>query len=182
MSGISLIIFISIWIGFVVLLSGVLFTRMYKKAPQGQALLRSGMGGRLVSQNAMLVFPIYHQLDFIDLKIKNINLEETIQTQDEIDINIQMLFSVQVNPVPEDIKYAASNFGPKNTFDEKKIYETFAPKFKAGLRKIGSQFTLEMIQKDEDQFFSELMSLIEGDELHGFTIASANILQIKPKD
>jgi uncharacterized membrane protein YqiK len=46
--------------------------KMYKKAVQGEALLRTGMGDAKVSFSGIIVVPILHKLEVMDIKLKAI--------------------------------------------------------------------------------------------------------------
>ncbi|MEM6297685.1 MAG: flotillin family protein, partial [Bacteroidota bacterium] len=66
-------------LGIIIGVVGVVFTlgivamiaQFYKKASQGQALVRTGTGGVKVSFNGMMVFPVFHRLEVMDISLKS---------------------------------------------------------------------------------------------------------------
>ncbi|HVK57659.1 MAG TPA: flotillin family protein, partial [Candidatus Kapabacteria bacterium] len=55
--------------------SAVLISRFYRKVEQGQALVRNGMGGTKVSFSGMIVLPILHQPEYMDISVKRVEID-----------------------------------------------------------------------------------------------------------
>jgi len=53
----------------------ILFSRFFRKVTQGQAIVRNGVGGTKVSFNGMLVIPVAHQAEYMDISVKRIEVE-----------------------------------------------------------------------------------------------------------
>ena len=70
-------LFIVIALFTVLLLAGsaVLISRFYRKVEQGQALVRNGMGGTKVSFSGMIVLPILHQPEYMDISVKRVEID-----------------------------------------------------------------------------------------------------------
>ena len=53
----------------------VLMSRFYRKVEQGQAIVRNGSGGTRVSFSGMLVFPVFHQVEYMDISVKRVEID-----------------------------------------------------------------------------------------------------------
>ena len=67
---ITAIVIVVLVIGFIAMLS-----QWYKKASQGQALVRTGLGGTKVSFNGIMNVPVLHKMEVMDIALKTILIE-----------------------------------------------------------------------------------------------------------
>ncbi len=65
--GVVVVLVIVIVVGFLALIS-----RFYHKAQQGQALVRNGIGGTKVSFSGIIVIPILHKIQYMDIFVKTV--------------------------------------------------------------------------------------------------------------
>ena len=69
--------------GYVLIVAGALlavgivamFVNCYHKVEQGSALIRNGVGGTRVSFGGMLVFPVIHRYELMDISVKRIEID-----------------------------------------------------------------------------------------------------------
>ena len=45
--------------------------KWYRKAAQGQAIVKTGVGGTKVSFNGMMIIPVLHRMEIMDISLKN---------------------------------------------------------------------------------------------------------------
>jgi flotillin len=83
----------------------ILFSRFFRKVTQGQAIVRNGIGGTKVSFNGMIVIPVAHQAEYMDISVKRIEIErkanEGLICKDNLRADIKVAFFVRVNKTPE---------------------------------------------------------------------------------
>ena len=93
----------------------ILFSRFFRKVTQGQAIVRNGIGGTKVSFNGMIVIPVAHQAEYMDISVKRIEIErkatEGLICQDNLRADIKVAFFVRVNKTPEDVLRVAQCVG-----------------------------------------------------------------------
>ena len=88
-------------IGGAVLIFGVfaMIARFYRKVPQGKVLVRNGMGGSKVSFSGMLVLPILHKIEIMDISVKRVEIERTekdgLVCMDNLRADIKVAFFVR---------------------------------------------------------------------------------------
>lgn len=179
------IIFIGIFIAITILLLLTFLARWLKKPQSGQAFVRTGAGGIKVSFTPIVVVPVLHQLDIIDITLKNLVAEqsgkEALLSQDGLKLDVKAQFSILVNPT--DVKQVAHTFGAEKTFDQKFLEETFLPKFNQGLRMIAKQMPSSQIQDDTEDYLHKVVEWIERAEaLHGYSLESMTILYVREQE
>ncbi|AGC76597.1 hypothetical protein LX97_01257 [Nonlabens dokdonensis] len=150
----------------------------FKKAPQGFALIRTGIGGTKISTTAIYVVPVFHQLEMMDMTIKQVRIEllddENLICQDDIRVDIKACFHVQVGFKLEHIKSVAGRIGATNASDPNKVQELFEANFTHSLKTVAKIFKFEELLNHRDKFRIELIKHI-GVDLYGFLLADIAI-------
>ena len=54
---------------------GAFISRFYRKVEQGQALVRNGWGGTRVSFSGLIVLPVFHKVEFMDISVKRVEID-----------------------------------------------------------------------------------------------------------
>ena len=155
----------------------------FLKAKQGQALVRTGLGGTKVSFSGIFALPILHRLEVLDLTMKKIVVNrtgsESLCCKDDKLAEMKTVFYIQVNYTLDDVKYVSSTIGCDMTFDLPRLQSKFEPKFSQALEAVCRDFNAEDIYDSREQFMSKLLDYI-GMELDGYVLSDFAITQIKP--
>ncbi|MDF3129347.1 flotillin family protein [Kiritimatiellaeota bacterium B1221] len=178
MEGIIYVIFIAV----VAIGAGVLFmfATCYKKVEQGTAIIRNGMGGTKVSFVGMLVFPIFHRRELMDISVKRVEIDRTgtvgegLICRDNLRADVKVAFFVRVNKTPQDVLKVAQSLGCKRGSDPQGLIEFFDAKFSEGLKTVGKQFDFVDLYTNRELFKEEILKVI-GTDLNGYILDDAAI-------
>ena len=111
---------------------------MYRKALQGEALVKTGMGGTKVSFNGMFVVPVLHKLEVMDITLKTIVISRTSKDglicKDNMRADIKVTFFIRVNQTHEDVKQVAQSIGCGRASDQGSLELLFDAKFSEALK------------------------------------------------
>lgn len=162
------------------LISGVI--KMYKKAPPGSALLRTGVGGSMVSFHGIIVIPVIHHLEVLDMTIKtyaiNRKNEEALTTKDGKKVEIEAIFYLRINHTQRDVKEAAHSFGSEVLKDPGMVERNFGKKFEEVLLTIIYRSNLEDLLLNMDNLKMAILDTI-GTDLNGFALDDLAIHHFK---
>jgi len=174
-----------IWVGFAVLLFilvGIffLFASCYKKVEQGTAIIRNGVGGTKVSFVGMLVLPVLHRKELMDISVKRVEIDRTgtagegLICRDNLRADVKVAFFVRVNKTPQDVLKVAQSLGCKRGSDPQGLIEFFDAKFSEGLKTVGKQFDFVDLYTNRELFKEEILKVI-GTDLNGYILDDAAI-------
>lgn len=151
----------------------ILFSRFFRKVTQGQAIVRNGIGGTKVSFNGMIVIPVAHQAEYMDISVKRIEIErranEGLICQDNLRADIKVAFFVRVNKTPDDVLRVAQSIGCARASTVETIRTLFDAKFSEALKTVGKRFDFVQLYNERDTFKSGILKVI-GTDLNGFTL------------
>ncbi len=173
-------IFVVITIVVVVVLLGTfaIISRFYKKAAQGQALVRTGVGGTKVSFGGILVIPVLHKLEIMDISLKNIVIERSgsdgLICADNMRADIKVAFFVRVNKSVEDVIKVAQSVGCARAASKQAIIELFEAKFSEALKTVGKQIDFVDLYNEREKFKLAIIDII-GTDLNGYRLDDAAI-------
>ncbi|MCA9091649.1 MAG: flotillin family protein, partial [Planctomycetaceae bacterium] len=110
--------FIIAGIFLVLVTMGLLFvlSRFYRKVGPEEAIVRTGVGGmQVTSGGGIIVVPIMHRADLMDLSVKRIEIarrgEAGLICRDNIRADIEVAFFVRVNNTKDAILNVAQSLG-----------------------------------------------------------------------
>ena len=93
----------------------------YVKAPPDQAYIISGLKkeSKVLIGRAGIRVPIFERLDklYLGQMTVDIKTEQSVPTNDFINVNVDAVAKVRISPTPEGIKLAAKNFLNKKAVD-----------------------------------------------------------------
>ncbi len=164
----------------VVLIFGIIamFSRFYHKASQGQALVRTGVGGIKVSFNGMVVIPVLHKLEIMDISLSTITIErdgkDGLVCKDNLRADIKVAFFVRVNEMVEDVKKVAQSVGCARASSKEALRLLFDAKFSEALKTVGKKFDFVDLYNQRDEFRKEIIEII-GTDLNGYVLDDAAI-------
>lgn len=162
----------------VILFFLILLARMYRKAKQGEALVKTGVGGIKVSFNGMIVFPVIHRLEIMDISLKTITIErmgkDGLVCKDNMRADIKVAFFVRVNENQEAVKKVAKSVGCERASDEESLRQLFEAKFSEALKNVGKQMEFVDLYNKREEFRKEIVDSI-GTDLNGYILDDAAI-------
>src|SRR5688500_18563584 len=156
----------------------VLMSRFYRKVEQGQALVRNGWGGTKVSFSGTLVFPIVHQVEYMDISVKRVEIDRNgkngLICMDNLRADIKVAFFVRVNQTPQDVLKVAQSIGCVRASNHQSIAELFDSKFSEALKTVGRQFHFVDLYNSRDKLKEGILRTI-GTDLNGFVLEDVAI-------
>lgn len=151
----------------------IMFSRFYRKVQQGQAIVRNGVGGTKVSFNGMVVIPVIHQIEHMDISVKRIEIQrqgsEGLICKDNIRADIKVAFFVRVNKTDPDVLRVAQSVGCQRASSVDMICTLFDAKFSEALKTVGKRFDFVQLYNERDHFKDEILKVI-GTDLNGFAL------------
>lgn len=177
--------FISNWpiwlcVGIILFLAIVGFT-CYVKAPPSYAYVLSGLRKepRVLRGNGGIKVPILERLDKVyagQLSV-DVKTEESVPTNDFINVKVDAVAKVQVTPSQEGIRLASKNF---LNMDPKAIASELRENLQGNLRELIGALDLKTLNIDRDNFANKVMEKAQPDMTKlGITILAFNIQNIK---
>ncbi len=156
----------------------ILISRFYKKAAQGEALVRTGLGGTKVGFSGMLVIPVVHRLEIMDISLKTIEIarigKDGLICNDNMRADIKVTFFVKVNKQEADVKNVAESVGCKRASSKDAMVQLFDAKFSEALKTVGKQFDFVDLYNKREDFRDEIKRMI-GRDLNGYLLDDAAI-------
>ena len=151
----------------------IMLARMWHKATQGQALVRTGLGGTKISFSGSLVVPVIHRLEVMDITVKTIMIARTgkegLICKDNMRADIKVTFFVRVNKSIEDVKSVAESIGCSRASDHAELELLFDAKFSEALKAVGKQFNFVDLYTNRREFRGEILDII-GTDLNGYIL------------
>ncbi len=178
----TVIIVVVILIGIIALVS-----KFYNKATQGQALVRTGVGGIKVNFNGMLVIPVLQKLEIMDISLNTITIErkgkDGLVCKDNLRADISVAFYVRVNEMQEDVRRVAQSVGCSRASSKDALRLLFDAKFSEALKTVGKKFEFVDLYNQRDEFRKEIIDII-GTDLNGYILddAAIDFLEQTPLD
>ncbi|QCR21464.1 flotillin family protein [Pontibacter sp. SGAir0037] len=147
--------------------------KMYQKAVQGEALVRTGLGDTKVSFSGIFVIPIIHKLEVMDITLKTIVISRTgsegLICKDNLRADIKVNFFLRVNKTPEDVVQVAQSIGCKRASDHAALEGLFDAKFSEALKTVGKHFDFVELYNSRDDFKRQIIQTI-GTDLNGYIL------------
>ena len=159
----------------VLIVAGGFFTVLtcFRKVDQGQALVRNGVGGTKVSFSGMVVFPVIHRVETMDISVKRVEIDRQgkngLICMDNMRADIKVAFFIRVNKTPEDVLKVAQAIGCMRASSQDAIVELFDPKFSEALKTVGRQFQFVELYNSREKLKEGILKLV-GTDLNGFVL------------
>lgn len=163
----------------VITLVALLVSRLFRKVPQGQALVVSKWRDVVVTFTGQVVIPVIHKAEVMDISVKNIQIERRgkgngLICKDNIRADISVEFFVKVDPTEQAVKKVAQAIGCERASDIATLHTLFAAKFSEALKTVGKKFEFESLYTDRDSFRDEIVEII-GKDLNGYVLEDVAI-------
>ena len=151
----------------------VFVIKMYHKAIQGEAMVRTGLGDTKVSFSGIFVVPVIHKLEVMDITLKTIVISRTgsegLICKDNLRADIKVNFFLRVNKTPEDVIQVAQSIGCKRASDHSALESLFDAKFSEALKTVGKHFDFVELYNSRDDFKRQIIQTI-GTDLNGYVL------------
>ncbi len=167
----------------VIVLLGILASG-YVKAPPDRAFIISGLKKepKILIGRAGIKIPFLERLDklYLGQMTVDIKTEQSVPTNDFINVNVDAVAKVRIEPTEEGIKLAAKNFLNKN---QDQITQDLQDSLQGNMREIIGTLTLKEINTDRDSFSDQVMAKASKDmKKLGIEIVSCNIQNISDEN
>ncbi|PCI97686.1 MAG: flotillin [Flavobacteriales bacterium] len=167
------IIIVVVFIGIIAMIA-----KWYRKAAQGQALVKTGIGGTKVSFNGIMIVPVLHRMEVMDISLKTILIERNgsdgLVCRDNMRADIKVAFFVRVNKTDDDVIQVAQSVGCVRASDKEALTNLFDSKFSEALKTVGKKFDFVDLYNKRDSFREEIINII-GTDLNGYILDDAAI-------
>ncbi|MBQ6431114.1 MAG: flotillin family protein [Oscillospiraceae bacterium] len=152
----------------------------YVKSPPDQAYIISGIkkNGRILIGRAGLKVPFFERLDklYLGQMTVDIKTEQSVPTNDFINVNVDAVAKVRISANPEGIKLAAKNF---LNMRPERIAAELQDSLQGNMREIIGTLSLKDINTDRDSFSDQVMMKAARDmDKLGIEILSCNIQNV----
>ena len=162
-----------------------LFSRFYRKVDQSKVIVRNGIGGPVVSFGGILVVPILHHSETMDISVKRVEIaregKDGLICKDNLRADIRVAFFVRVNQKKEDVLKVAQLLGCPKASDPGTLMEFFDAKFSEALKTVGKQFEFVQLYTEREKFKAEILQII-GTDLNGYVLDDAAIDYLEQTD
>ena len=163
-----------------VILLLIILASGYVKAPPDQAFIVSGLKkeSRILIGRAGIRIPFLERMDrlYLGQMTVDIKTEQSVPTNDFINVNVDAVAKVRISPTSEGIKLAAKNFLNKQAKD---ITLDLQDSLQGNMREIIGTLSLKEINTDRDSFSDQVMSKASKDmDKLGIEILSCNIQNV----
>ncbi len=162
----------------VAMLVALMFSRLFRKVPQGKALVVSTMNKVVVSFTGQIVLPVIHKAEIMDTSVKTIEIDrrgaEGLICQDNIRADIKVNFFVRVNNAEEDVIKVAQAIGVDRASQQETLEELFTAKFSEALKTVGKRLDFIDLYTERRRFRDEIIEVI-GTDLNGYVLEDAAI-------
>jgi len=150
----------------------------YKKVEQSTAIIRNGFGGTKVTFGGILIVPVLHRMELMDISVKRIEINrdgsDGLICKDNLRADVKVAFFVRVNKTPQDVLKVAQSLGCKRGSDPRELVAFFDAKFSEALKTVGKQFNFVDLYTNREQFKEEILKVI-GTDLNGYVLDDAAI-------
>ena len=160
------------------ILIGLLYSSLYKKVNQGEALVVNTPKDVVVSFTGRLVVPVIHKAEIMDISVKTIKVErrgrEGLICKDNIRADIEVNFFVRVNKTDADVVKVAQAIGVERASSAETLQELFSAKFSEALKTVGYALEFVDLYNARDEFREQIIETI-GTDLNGYSLEDVAI-------
>lgn len=177
-SNVVLLVAGMVLIGLIVI--GLIFAKLYKRATKEMAFVRTGFGGeKIIKDGGAIVLPVLHETIAVNMNTLRIEVEKTqkdaLITKDRMRVDVKADFYLRVAPNAEGISMAAQTLGTRTTRVEelKKLMES---KFVDVLRAVAAEMTMTEMHEQRADFVQRVQNNVANDlEKNGLELESVSL-------
>ena len=174
---------IAIWAGgafLLLVIIGMMVTRLYRRATKEVGFVRTGFGGeRVVMDGGALVFPVLHEtmpvnMNTVRLAVERKNMDALI-TLDRLRIDVKAEFYVRVRPDAAAIAMAAQTLGLR-TMQPDALKDLVEGKFVDALRSVAAGMTMNELHEKRADFVQKVQQVSSSDlAMNGLELESVSL-------
>ncbi|KEK29033.1 flotillin family protein [Shewanella xiamenensis] len=177
-SNFVLLVAAMVLIGLIVI--GLIFAKLYKRATKEMAFVRTGFGGeKIIKDGGAIVLPVLHETIAVNMNTLRIEVEKTqkdaLITKDRMRVDVKADFYLRVAPNADGISMAAQTLGTRTTRVEelKKLMES---KFVDVLRAVAAEMTMTEMHEQRADFVQRVQNNVANDlEKNGLELESVSL-------
>lgn len=162
------------------LVLGMIFARLYKRASKEVSFVRTGFGGQKVVMNGgALVFPILHEvipvnMNTLRLEVRRAN-DQALITRDRMRVDVTAEFYVRAQPELNSIAAAAQTLGTR-TMEPDLLKALIEGKFVDSLRSVAAEMKMEELHEQRVDFVQKVQQTVAEDLLkNGLELESVSL-------
>ena len=162
------------------LIIGIIFARLYKRASKEIGFVRTGFRGeKVVINGGALVLPVLHEtmpvnMNTVRLPVERKNADALI-TSDRMRIDVKAEFYVRVRPDRESIAVAAQTLGHRTMYPEQ-LKELIEGKFVDALRSVAAGMTMSQLHEQRSDFVQKVQQVSSADlAMNGLELESVSL-------
>lgn len=180
-------IFISITVVISLLVIGLVFARLFKRASKELSFVRTGFGGQKVVMNGgALVFPVLHEVITVNMNTLRLVVsrknEQALITKDRMRVDATAEFYLRVKPEVDAIAYAAQTLGQR-TISPDQLKELMEGKFVDALRAVAAEMGMEELHEKRTDFVQKVQNAVKADlEKNGLELETVSLTGLDQTD
>ncbi len=163
---------------FLVVLGLFLFVFCLKRVRPGEAGVRTGFGGMVVTKHWIFCYPLLHRWDTMDIQVKKLEVarkgKDGLICRDKIRVDIEVSFYLRVAPEALSIMEVAEAVGCEAASDLDFLRDMFEDKFLDALNAAVKQMDSDKLYTERSQF-RELIVKEIGQDLNGYQLEDVAI-------
>ncbi|MBO6792564.1 MAG: hypothetical protein JJ895_01545 [Balneolaceae bacterium] len=181
------IIFISVTVFISLVVIGLVFARLFKRASKELSFVRTGFGGQKVVMNGgALVFPVLHEVITVNMNTLRLVVsrknEQALITKDRMRVDATAEFYLRVKPEVDAIAYAAQTLGQR-TISPDQLKELMEGKFVDALRAVAAEMGMEELHEKRTDFVQKVQNAVKADlEKNGLELETVSLTGLDQTD
>ncbi|GFD67753.1 flotillin family protein [Alteromonas sp. KUL156] len=179
-SSLPSILFIAGAIVIGLIVTGLIFAKLYTRATKETAFVRTGLGGeKVIKDGGAIVLPVVHEIIPVNMNTLRIEVEkiqkDALITKDRMRVDVKADFYLRVAPNANGISMAAQTLGTRTTRAEevKKLMES---KFVDVLRAVAAEMSMTEMHEQRADFVQKVQQSVANDlEKNGLELESVSL-------
>jgi uncharacterized membrane protein YqiK len=166
---------------------GMIFSRLYKRATKEIAYVRTGLGGqKVIMDGGAIVLPVFHEIILVNMNTLKLEVSkrdnESLTTKDRMRVNVVAGFFVRVKQAAESISTAAQTLGQR-TMNPEALKELVEDKFVDALRATAVSMTMQDLQDKRRDFVQAVQNAVAEDlEKNGLELEAVSLTALDQTD
>lgn len=146
---------------------GVVFSRLYVRASKERAFVRTGLGGqKVIMDGGALVLPVFHETILVNMNTLKLEVsrkeEASLIAKDRMRVDVSAAFFVRVKQNAEAVGIAAQTLGRK-TLEPDQLKMLVEDKFVDALRSTAATMTMKELQDQRREFVQAVQEAVAED-------------------
>jgi uncharacterized membrane protein YqiK len=182
---------IGLIIGITSIVTWLIWSNAFYQVKEGFALIRWGLGGdKVFFRGSFFAYPLVHQVEKIKIKEQRVLIslvgDNNVLTQDNIRVDLQLTFFVQIRLTNWDVLKVAKTFGGAHAMDKATLKNIFEPKFISAIRTLVNRYSYQALCDTPNKFKKTLKEELEldfgGYQLNRIRIAALKYMPLDEYD